>query len=46
MYEEEYCARGEMENHIKEQPLCLFADRTSAATMRANELRLWFSSMG
>ncbi len=34
-----------MENRIKEQQLCLFADRTSAATMRANELRLWFSSV-
>jgi len=33
-----------MENRIKEQPLYLFADRTSAATMRANQLRLWFSS--
>ena len=43
LYEKEYCARGEMENRIKEQQLCLFADRTSAATMRANELRLWFS---
>ena len=39
-YEEEYCARGELENQIKEQQLCLFADRTSAVTMRANELRL------
>ena len=46
LYEEEYCARGEMVNQIKEQQLCLFADRTSAATMRANELRLWFSSTG
>jgi hypothetical protein len=45
LYEQEYCARGEMENRIKEQQLCLFADRTSAATMRANELRLWFSSV-
>jgi hypothetical protein len=35
-----------MENRIKEQQLCLFADRTSAATMRANELCLWFSSVG
>lgn len=43
-YEETYCARGDMENRIKEQQLGLFADRTSAATMRANELRLWFSS--
>ncbi len=45
LYEEEYCARGEMENRIKEQQLCLFADRTSCATMRANQLRLWFSSV-
>ena len=37
-------ARGEMENRIKEQQLDLFADRTSAATMRANQLRLWFAS--
>jgi hypothetical protein len=43
-YEATYCARGDMENRIKEQQLGLFADRTSAATMRANELRLWFSS--
>ena len=39
-YEELYCARGEMENRIKECQLDLFADRTSAATMRANQLRL------
>mgnify|MGYP001821238793 CR=1 FL=1 len=45
LYEDEYCARGEMENRIKEQQLCLFADRTSAASMRANQLRLWFSSV-
>jgi hypothetical protein len=45
LYEDEYCARGEMENRIKEQQLCLFADRTSANTMRANQLRLWFSSV-
>jgi hypothetical protein len=45
LYEEEYCARGDMENRIKEQQLCLFADRTSAATMRANEQRLWFASV-
>ena len=45
VYENEYCARGEMENRIKEQQLYLFADRTSAATMRANQLRLWFSSV-
>jgi len=39
-----YCARGDMENRIKEQQLDLFADRTSSHTMRANQLRLWFSS--
>ena len=44
LYEQIYCARGEMENRIKEQQLSLFADRTSAATMRANQIRLWFSS--
>ena len=45
LYEAIYCARGEMENRIKECQLDLFADRTSAATMRANQLRLWFASM-
>ena len=45
LYEELYCARGEMENRIKECQLDLLADRTSAATMRANQLRLWFASM-
>ncbi len=45
LYEQEYCARGEMENRIKEQQLFLFATRTSAATMRANQLRLWFSAI-
>ena len=45
LYETIYCARGEMENRIKECQLDLFADRTSAATMRANQLRLWFASM-
>lgn len=45
LYENIYCARGEMENRIKEQQLGLFADRTSAATMCANQLRLWFSSV-
>ena len=45
LYETVYCARGEMENRIKECQLDLFADRTSAATMRANQLRLWFASM-
>jgi len=45
LYERLYCPRGEMENRIKEQQLYLFADRTSSATMRANQLRLWFSSV-
>jgi len=45
LYEELYCARGDMENRIKEQQLGLFADRTSSATMRANQLRLWFAAM-
>jgi hypothetical protein len=44
LYEDVYCARGDVENRIKEQQLDLFADRTSAATMRANQLRLWFAS--
>lgn len=44
LYEELYCARGEMENRIKEQ-LSLFADRVSAATMRADQLRMYFSAM-
>ena len=45
LYEDIYCARGDMENRIKECQLDLFADRTSAATMRANQLRLWFASL-
>jgi hypothetical protein len=45
LYEKLYCARGEMENRIKECQLDLYADRTSTATMRANQLRLWFASM-
>lgn len=45
LYEKIYCARGDMENRIKECQTDLFADRTSAATMRANQLRLWLSSM-
>jgi hypothetical protein len=45
LYETVYCARGEMENRIKECQLDLFADRTSTATMRANQLRLWLASM-
>ena len=42
--EDFYCARGDMENRIKEQQLDLFADRTSAANMRVNQLRLYLSS--
>jgi len=45
LYENLYCARGEMENRIKEQQMCLFADRTSTETLRANQIRLWFSSL-
>ncbi|MBV8112837.1 MAG: IS1380 family transposase [Hyphomicrobiales bacterium] len=45
LYEKVYCARGDMENRIKECQGDLFADRTSAATMRANQLRLWLASM-
>ena len=45
LYEQVYCARGEMENRIKECQLDLFAGRTSTATMKANQLRLWFASM-
>lgn len=45
LYEELYCARGEMENRIKEQQLALFADRTSTELMRGNQLRLYFSTL-
>jgi Transposase DDE domain group 1 len=45
LYENMYCARGDMENRIKECQLDLYADRTSASTMRANQLRLWFAAM-
>ena len=44
LYEQLYCARGDMENRIKEQ-LMLFADRTSTAYLRSNQLRLYFSSV-
>ncbi len=44
LYEDFYCARGEMENRIKEAQLNLFADRLSTETFRANQLRLWLSS--
>jgi hypothetical protein len=46
LYEKLCCARGEMENRIRECQLDLFADRTSAATMRTNQLRLWFAARG
>ncbi len=45
LYEQLYCARGEMEKRIKECQLDLFADRTSAKSLKANQLRLWFASM-
>jgi len=45
LYEKVYCARGEMENRIKECQLDLFADRTSAASLSANQQRLWFASL-
>ena len=45
LYEQEYCGRGDMENRIKEQQLGLFADRTSCHTLRANQLRLAFSTV-
>ena len=45
LYEKIYCARGDMENRIKEQQLFLFADRTSSSSFRANQARLYFSSM-
>jgi hypothetical protein len=44
LYEQFYCARGEMENRIKEQ-MCLFADRLSTAEMQGNQLRLYFSAL-
>jgi hypothetical protein len=45
LYEDLYCARGDMENRIKEQQLDLFADRTSTHTLRANQIRLYFSAL-
>lgn len=44
LYEKFYCARGDMENRVKEQQLDLFADRTSTHWMASNQLRLWFSA--
>ena len=46
LYEKVYCARGEMENRIKEQQLDLFADRTSTHWLKSNQLRLWLASLG
>jgi len=45
IYDGLYCARGEMENHIKEQQLGLFADRTSSHYWWANQFRLLLSSL-
>jgi hypothetical protein len=45
LYEKIYCARGKMENRIKEQQLCLFADRTSSHKWLANQFRLLLSAM-
>jgi hypothetical protein len=45
LYKKVYCVRGDMENRIAECQLDLFADRTSTATIPANQLRLWFASM-
>ena len=45
LYEKVHCVRGDMGNRIKECQLDLYADRTSTATMQANQLRLWFASM-
>jgi Transposase DDE domain group 1 len=45
LYEDLYCARGEMENRIKECQLDMFADRLSANLFRVNQLRLWFASL-
>ncbi|MGK0189808.1 MAG: hypothetical protein ACI9R3_005626 [Verrucomicrobiales bacterium] len=44
IYEDYYCARGDMENRIKEQQMDMFADRTSTSKMASNQLRLWFST--
>ena len=45
LHEDIYCARGDMENRIKEQQLYLFADRTSTSKIRSNQIRLYFSSV-
>lgn len=46
VYEKLYCARGEMENRIKEQQLDLFADRTSTHYLKSNQLRVWLAAAG
>ena len=45
LYEQEYCGRGDMENRIKEKQRMLFADRVSCGTMRANQVRLYLSTV-
>jgi hypothetical protein len=45
LYEDFYCARGDMENRIKEQQLDLFADRTSTHALHSNQIRLYLSSI-
>src|SRR5262245_41512175 len=45
LYEQEYCGRGDMENRIKEKQRMLFADRVSCGTMRANQIRLYLSTV-
>jgi Transposase DDE domain group 1 len=45
LYEQFYCGRGDMENRVKEQQLDMFADRTSTAHMKSNQLRLWLSTL-
>jgi hypothetical protein len=45
LYEQKYCGRGDMENRIKEQQRMLFADRVSCSTMRANQVRLYLSTV-
>lgn len=45
LYEQKYCGRGDMENRIKEKKLFLFANRVSCQTMRANQIRLCFSTV-
>jgi hypothetical protein len=45
LYEQTYCARGDMENRIKEHQADMFGDRMSTHTMRSNQLRLYFSTI-